>query len=51
MSVCCLFLVIETCFVSHQQRCREEEKTGVCARAVEDVTCEWNIVVLRGNKK
>ena len=36
---------------SHQQRCREEEKTGVCARAVEDVTCEWNIVVLRGNKK
>ena len=23
----------------------------VCALAVEDVTCDWNIVVLRGNKK
>ena len=26
-------------------------KTVVCGRAGEDVTCEWDDVVLRGNKK
>ena len=24
---------------------------GVCARTGEDVTCEWDVVVLRENKK
>ena len=25
--------------------------SAVCGRAGEDVTCEWDVVVLRGNKK